>query len=246
MTEHILKDDWLSYILKRDVYKVVLDDPFFKELKNTTGTEYDVFQSLKNSYIFMFSRVSPQKIDYTQCLEKEGFFLVDTNVAFEKYTSTHEDAEPNLCQLYFAESKDEEETVSLAKKAFSYSRFHLDPTFPRETANYVRGEWVRNYFNGQRGDELIVARMNENVTGFLQLIYRSDGVLVIDLIAVDEAYRRKGIAGAMIRFAEKSCGDFRTVRVGTQIANSPSLKLYESLGFRVTSADYIFHYHNRP
>jgi GNAT superfamily N-acetyltransferase len=194
----------------------------------------------------MFSRISPQKIDHIQYLEKEGFFLVDTNVAFEKYTSPHADDDANLCHLYFAESKDEKETVSLAKRSFSYSRFHLDPSFSKETANKVKVEWVRNYFNGQRGDALIVARVHENIAGFLQLIYRSDGVLIIDLIAVDEAYRRKGLAGTMIRFAEKSCGDFKVIHVGTQIANVPSLKLYESLGFRVTSAEYIFHYHNRP
>ena len=35
----------------------------------------------------------------------------------------------------------------------------------------------------------------------------------------------------------------KTVRVGTQIANIPSLRLYESLGFRIADTHYVLHYH---
>ena len=37
----------------------------------------------------------------------------------------------------------------------------------------------------------------------------------------------------------------RGLRVGTQAANTPSVRLYESLGFRLSQAQFVLHHHGR-
>jgi RimJ/RimL family protein N-acetyltransferase len=47
----------------------------------------------------------------------------------------------------------------------------------------------------------------------------------------------------MIAFAARSLPQFTTMRVGTQIANIPSIRLYEAMGFRLVGAQHILHCH---
>jgi hypothetical protein len=37
--------------------------------------------------------------------------------------------------------------------------------------------------------------------------------------------------------------EFDYLQVGTQIANKPSLKLYQAAGFSISGAQYVFHAH---
>ena len=60
---------------------------------------------------------------------------------------------------------------------------------------------------------------------------------------VEEAYRRRGIAAEMIAFVESQFTP-AVIAVGTQVANLPSVRLYEKLGFRLASTQYVFHFHN--
>ena len=91
---------------------------------------------------------------------------------------------------------------------------------------------------------MAVAVVGGRVVGFLQPLHSKDGILTVDLIATDNEQRRKGIASDMIAFIENESNGASKVRVGTQISNTPSLRLYEKLGFRVSSSHYVFHYHS--
>ncbi len=91
---------------------------------------------------------------------------------------------------------------------------------------------------------MVVAEDEGVISGFLQLIRGADEALIIDLIAVNANYRNKGVAQKMISFAMQNCvTNTEVVRVGTQIANLPSISLYLKMGFIITSAQYIFHRH---
>ena len=48
----------------------------------------------------------------------------------------------------------------------------------------------------------------------------------------------------IVRFAEHY-RDVNELIVGTQVANVPSVQLYESLGFRLKSSQYVLHMHVR-
>ena len=69
---------------------------------------------------------------------------------------------------------------------------------------------------------------------------------MIDLIAVHPAHARKGHARAMIGLAAlKGTGAGQLPRgmvVGTQAANIASIRLYESLGFRLSDSKFVLHH----
>jgi ribosomal protein S18 acetylase RimI-like enzyme len=140
----------------------------------------------------------------------------------------------------------ETQVAELAGRSFKFSRFHRDENFPAGIADKIKAGWARNFFIGKRGECMIVADSDDGIKGFLQLLREGTRTLVIDLIAVDEGARHKGIASDMITFAEQNCGEMEWMRVGTQITNEPSMMMYEKLGFKqmVSCEKAVFHYHS--
>ena len=63
------------------------------------------------------------------------------------------------------------------------------------------------------------------------------------MIAVAKSHQRKGLGEAMIGQAGKHFDKARNLLVGTQIANVPSMRAYQKLGFRVCDSSYVLHYH---
>lgn len=235
--EMVIHDTWLSGILECRAVRIV--PPQIAGISSA-----NVAQELNHAGLFAYAKVSPVEPQQIAWLENSGFRLVDTNVVFDKTINTIEGAfSSGHCTVRFATPSDEEQTVELARRSFRFSRFHLDPQIPRQKADIIKAEWVRNYFRGERGDAMVIAEIDGAVVGFIQLLHQAER-LVIDLIAVDEGHRRKNIASDMIAFAEANAGESATYVVGTQIANIPSMRLYERLGFRMASASYVFHYHH--
>lgn len=145
-------------------------------------------------------------------------------------------------QVRFAWPEDEAEVRRIAAASLTTSRFHLDPRITPELAARVKSEWVGNFFRGMRGQAMAVAEKDGRVAGFLLFIYSGE-TLVIDLLAVDEPYRRQGAGAAIIAFAEVGLAGFSTLAVGTQAANRGSVRFYESQGLRYTGASYVLHAH---
>jgi ribosomal protein S18 acetylase RimI-like enzyme len=242
--DNIVYDDWLSSKVGRDVYKFVLDDDFIKSVNQMSGDGYKKILIFKKQSVFLYSKVSTTYVMGIYFLEKLRFNLVDTNITFVKPVVSNNSVVGN-CHIRFAVPEDQKSIVDLARKSFVCTRFHLDPEFPNNTADTIKGEWVRNYFEGNRGDRMVVALIDNNIVGIVQLLYGNDKTLIIDQIAVDEKFRRMGIAKDMISFAETQCHGFIKICVGTQLANMPSVNLYENIGFRFSGAHYVFHYHNK-
>ena len=242
-SKNVIHDEWLSKILGKDVYKVTIDEEFIRSAQG--NGENGRLKKSSAIPVFLYAKVPTDYLAAVRFLEESGFNLIDTNVIFDKRIVSVTMSENNRT-LRFAIPKDENHVADLAGENFTYSRFHLDKSIPAEVANKIKQEWARNYFNGKRGDQMVVALMEGRVVGFLQLLRGNNGVLTIDLMAVDRNYRRKGIAGDMIAFAEAQCRGFSRIVVGTQLANIPSIRLYERNGFRVCASQYVFHYHHFP
>lgn len=252
----VIADSWLAGILQCDVYRLTVDDVPTQQLNNRSFQIGDLVEQKPGSSIFIYTKIATEALSVVKWVEQMGFNLIDTNIVFDKPISAAstlgEQTEtfrlpPSAFippgTVRFATPADETQTVAVARENFIYSRFHLDSAIPRQVADTVKAEWVRNYFLGKRGQQMVVAEVEGRIVGFLQLLYGPDKYLVIDLIAVDKTQRRKAIASDMIAFAEANCGEFTHIRVGTQIANVPSMRLYEKIGFRVAEAHYVFHYH---
>lgn len=237
--EYIICDKWLRSVFGYDVYRLVVNDSII----NGNGKE-TVEDIQRCKPVFIYSKTPVSALDQVFFLEDIGFKLVDTNVVFDKAVCTDHVFEGN-CTVRFTEPSDEGQVVSLANKSFEFSRFHLDPFVSNDLANEIKRQWAGNFFVGDRGDRMVVATINGRVVGFLQLLFDKNRNLVIDLIAVDPNARKKGVATDMIKYAESNCSDRKRIIVGTQIANTASMKLYEKCGFTIAKASYNFHYHNK-
>ena len=225
----IISDEWLSRIVGKPVYEL---KSFEINLK---------LNDLPKGQVLIWSKIPVDNIDKLICLQKLGFYIVDTNI---KFILSDKISSKNKFNLRFANSGDETDVRTLARSAFNYNRFNQDPNISNKIASKIKEEWVGNFFLGKRGKWMIIIEDNSKIAGFLQLISKNQNTIVIDLIAIDEKNRGKGLAKEMISYAYENCLKKNgTIEVGTQISNAPSIKLYSNLGFNMNTASYVLHMH---
>jgi nucleoside-diphosphate-sugar epimerase/ribosomal protein S18 acetylase RimI-like enzyme len=235
-------DVWLSKLIGRDAYTLTVTPALVDAVNGKHSRNYSRFRELQAQQVFMTAKVPVEETAAAEFLGEHGFHLIDTNLRFEKRAETPS-AIAGDCQLRFAEPTDRDAVVDLARRSFVFTRFHQDRLIPRSVAEEIKAQWADNYFSGQRGDRLVVAELDRKIVAFALLLVPPGAPVTIDLIAVEEADRRRGIAAEIIAFIESEFAP-ATIAVGTQVANLPSVRLYEKLGFRLAGAQYVFHFHN--
>lgn len=248
-------DKWLSNILGRPAYQLIVTPALLEADHVDHARSRSELREALSRGAFFSAKVPVSDAAARGFLEQLGFCLIDTNLrleavaeraaAFGRHDRGQErgDKGQGQIQLRFAETSDRDGVVSLARRSFVFSRFHQDPLIPKSVADEIKAQWAGNFFKGERGDRMVVAVSNGTIAGFALLASGDGPSVVIDLIAVDEGCRRRGIAARMIEFvASQDCPN--RVVVGTQVANLPSVCLYEKLGFRLTEAQYVFHFHH--
>lgn len=234
-------DKWLSSMLGKPAYRLDLKEVGVAR-QGWEGLETELKDKLGSAPAFIYAKTASSDLRHARLLERAGFHLADTSVTFEKPLVDKDMPAAGGFTIRFAEEKDRQGVMRVAEKSFTYSRFHMDPLIPRKTADRIKSEWAGNYFSGNRGDEMVVGEEKGRIAGFVQII-NSQETLVIDLIAVDRDFRRCGLAAGMIRFIERGNPESRHILVGTQAANTASMSLYETLGFRIKETGYVFHCH---
>jgi ribosomal protein S18 acetylase RimI-like enzyme len=229
----LLHDEFLSALVGRPSFRVGLPP------HGCDDAAVDAVRAAQRGPVFLYGKLPTDRLAAVARLEELGFHLVDTNVTFER-TAAGLGGLPGMTRP--VRPADRDAVVAIAASSFAYSRLHLDPAIPRAVADRSRAEWAGNFFAGSRGDHMLVAESDGAVAGFAQLLGPLDGAVTIDLIGVAAPFRRRGIAGALIAASAGIAGT-RTLRVGTQIANTPSLRLYQACGFGVVASHYVLHYH---
>ena len=107
-----------------------------------------------------------------QYLEKNNFKLIDTNVKYELHGNlSSEKKQEKDVEICFAEKKHQKAVGKIARDSFIYSRFHLDPLIDNNIASQLKQNWVENYFFGKRGDEMVLALLNDVPVGFFAVEY---------------------------------------------------------------------------
>ncbi|MDF1720170.1 MAG: GNAT family N-acetyltransferase [Minwuia sp.] len=220
-------DDWLAGLLGKPAWHLTPSAEPNRPVEVPTGQP-----------CFIDARLPVTRTEVARKLEDAGFRLVDTGMNFERPTWAA--AHSRHCRL--SVPSDRAAVEDIASRNFTFSRFHLDPIVSNDAANEIKRQWAGNHFAGTRGDGMIVAEVEGETVGFLLYLLSGD-VLTIDLVAVDSRHRGKGLARDMIAFADSLVPGVAILRVGTQLANAPSLRSYMGDNFRLISSSYVFHYH---
>ena len=220
---NLLEDPWLSEHLGKPVFRCT------GELPATLPAG------------LIYAKLPAADLATVRSMQALGFQLVDTALSFECPLPLPKSA-AHAAQARMAVPGDEPAVARIAREVFTFDRFHTDPNIPDETADRVKEAWTRGFFAGKRGKWMVVAEINDEVAGFL-LLLESQDKLVIDLIAVADRHRGAGVARTMIAFAADALPQFATLLVGTQATNTASVRLYESMGFRLVGAQHVLHCH---
>ncbi len=234
------RDDWLSDCLGREAYTLRVSPALLEAAADKHAKTYSRFRELQSKNVFMTAKLPVEDAPSRAFLEDHGFRLIDTNLTFEKRERSVAPVNA-MKSVRFATPADRDQVIALARSSFVFSRFHQDPRVGKGVADEIKARWVANFFEGRRGNQLIVACHDQSIAGFLLACAASEGRTMIDLIAVAAELRRRRFAAEMIAFLENHCCS--PLVVGTQVANLPSVRLYEKLGFRLVEAQYVFHFH---
>lgn len=240
----IQPDRWLSEIIERPAFRVVAGKVGSGPEIQTQVEEH----ARRQPGAFYFAKVPCQQIATVRGLQSAGFFTCDTNVTLElsRPAQPGKPAPPGVGVRPY-EGRDLEAVLDVAGSAFVFSRFHLDPEFPVSLAHLVKREWVRSSCQGRRGDRVFVGTVEDRPVGFLAaLTVEGEGrkSAVIDLIGVGERHRGLRIGSALVEaFVDHYKTGCDSLLVGTQVANAPSVRLYERMGFSLLRSEYVLHKH---
>lgn len=186
------------------------------------------------------AKVPAGEVATTRALCAEGFYPVDMALTLRRGTGPGPG--PGM-PVRTAGPDDRDAVGGLSERAMTTSRFSLDPAIPAATAARVKREWAANCVAGSRGVGVTVVELGGAIAGFLAVIASGER-RVIDLVAVDEPFRGRGVGRALVAdFVRRHGPGSAGLAVATQAGNAPSLALYESLGFRVHEAAWVLHRH---
>ncbi|MFA6316466.1 MAG: GNAT family N-acetyltransferase [Elusimicrobiota bacterium] len=242
----VMEDKWLSGLFGHGAFRLAAGDSWegLSERNLRALAEHEKGRE----QAFYYGKVPTNSAGAVRLLNSAGYFTVDVNVTFNR--------DPNLPPLpppdcgivrVSADGPEARACVEIAGSCFRYSRFHLDPLVAPALARRVKAEWIENYVRGRRGDGLYAALADGKPAGFLAVIASEEAgkkVFVIDLVGVAASAQGKGIGRSLTRFfINEFRGRCDDLRVGTQAANIPSMRLYESCGFKVFQTAYVLHKH---
>jgi dTDP-4-amino-4,6-dideoxy-D-galactose acyltransferase len=233
-------DAWLAAIFGHPVYRVEAGE-------GNPPSAGEILEAACRGPALFYARVPVDRIEKVARLTGIGFHIVDVTITFEREPAPLDDIAGSPFTIRRASPGDRDRVLGIAGSCFVHSRFHADSLIPRRTADAVKREWVASYFAGRRGEGLFVVDEAGEPAGFLAVMAEgSEGkrTRIIDLIGVDSRFQGRGAGTSLVAFfVRDSVGGFTRLRVGTQIANVPSLRLYENCGFRIAGAAYVLHAH---
>jgi ribosomal protein S18 acetylase RimI-like enzyme len=253
----VQRDPWLSEQLGCDAFRVAVEPRVEKVGKETSISAGPDLHFLTSCFparaaqaqpAFYYAKVPTHQVETVAVLNTLGFRVVDVSITLScaPQVITNPVCHTGL-MVREAAAADGEVLLGIAASCFRYSRFHLDPAIPAECANAIKRAWVQSYLTRQRGEQLLAAFIGERPVGFLAILetkVKGKNARVIDLVGVDHVQQGHGVGKALVGAFLVECTKRGALAVvGTQAANLPSLRLYESMGFRVCETTYVLHAH---
>ena len=174
---------------------------------------------------------------------KTNAFLTDMNIQLIKKASVTERHDKDLL-IPLDNLPENNQIVHIAEASFEFSRFLNDPYLPLKRAKFIYGDIVKNAFR-KAGRFFILFKTSEAIAGFLLFsINASTSSSVIELIAIDQNFKRRGVGQSLLRSMEYYVvkQGINIIQVGTQLDNFDALKFYTLNGFDLLERNSIYHY----
>jgi ribosomal protein S18 acetylase RimI-like enzyme len=194
-------------------------------------------EAKSDGYAHVILRASADRFDIVRAAEQAGMHLVDVAVDFALRLDGSQGPDTYPSATRQAQDPDVDELCRIAAGAFTHSRFRADPFFSAAEVGAFYRQWIRNLYDGHLAD-VLVAESEGAVAGFVSCALDGQAVR-IPLIATSDQHRGKGIGRALTLSAVRwaTARQAAIIKVKTQAANFPAVKLYERCGFTTATAE---------
>jgi dTDP-4-amino-4,6-dideoxy-D-galactose acyltransferase len=228
---HIEQASWDTKFYGYQVGKITIEDQF---TESDLALLREKSKAYKVVYVFSSSPVS--------LLEP---FIKDVKVMFEKHLSEPLIPESDLVEFNSAiHSYDQLEAIAL--KTGVFSRFKLDKNFNQGEYEKLYSEWIKKSVQKIIADHIFIKLIENRIVGFISMRYTGQNMAEIELVAVADEYRGKGLARKFINHCDAFTlqSGRSTITVPTQEFNEPAMNLYLKTGFNIKNKTYTYHIWN--
>jgi ribosomal protein S18 acetylase RimI-like enzyme len=244
--EKVNRKNWLAnthYNMQKAFEILTWDSDFFNfkvaRIKENIDPDNDktILKDLFEKDITLVYYSSPGRL---QNFENSFYSIahVDQKVTYIKDITDHQN--DHRIKSY-KKNYPEKKLIDLAISSGVYSRFNMDKKIGRKNFEDLYTHWIIKSVAREIADEVLVYRDNNKIRGFVTTGKKNNRA-DIGIIAVDAAYRGKGIGKALMFEAEKFYyNKLDTIQVVTQRDNLPASRLYESCGYTLEKAEHFYH-----
>ena len=165
-------------------------------------------------------------------------FLTDINIQFEKNDFFKKYKKDK--NIFISNNFEVNEKIqSISKKSFIYSRFYNDNMLKKSDEIY--SEWTKNSFN--KKDKFFCVYKEHEILGY-SIFSIKDECLTIELIAIDNNDKSKGIGTSLLQQVENYAleNNIKKIKVGTQLDNIKAQNFYIKNGFKHCAVNSIYHW----
>lgn len=236
--------------------KVILDEfnsrIYGLKMGNLYITEYNhekIEKLLLNAYLENYNhlsiKVDTKNLALCNHLLQNGFQIVDTLLTYvfnyeEFHTINYQYDKSISIQPLLPE--DVNAIKNIAHDSFINDRFHNDAFLDNSLCDYYYEQWVQNSCNGYADTVLVAKNENGNIIGFGTGRYTDTNRAVLDLNAVANHARGKGVGTAVIwEIIKYFEGKVDNLTIGTQINNYAALRTWSKLGLIAYDSKYVLH-----
>ncbi|MFM0335508.1 GNAT family N-acetyltransferase [Paraburkholderia fungorum] len=196
---------------------------------------------------FLILRVDSSDLPVVQAAEKQGAFITDALLYFEKTLSSGSALIlPDSVRLRKAEAEDASRIGHLASQVFrDYDgHYHTDPRLPKDKADQVYSSWAEAAcINPQVADEVLILERESEIIGFSALKLVEPQAFDCSLLGVSPLARREGLFRSLLQ-GSMDWGLSRgltTMEYSTQLTNVPAQRGLCKVGFLPTKSCYTLH-----
>jgi len=203
----------------------------------TIESELDILQEDKSKYdlIYVFSKNGELNL---KLVDKKVIYLIDDLISYKD--------EINNIELFQDSQNNHADLLNLALQSGKHSRFKSDSNFKDEDYKKLYTEWIKKSISKDLATDIIIKKSKNKIIGFATLARKTDELADIGLVAVDFAYRGRGLAKEIIMNTLKLAASqgYKKIQVVTQLDNKSANILYKKVGFKKDNLSYIYHIWN--
>lgn len=180
--------------------------------------------------------------DTVRAAEATGFSLVDVRLTLERIVANGGAASTPDAAIRPARLEDLPLLSALARTSHRNTRFHIDPHFDPQRSDEMYVVWIERSVRGELADAVFVADADGAARGYIT-VSGGDAASSIGLVAVEAAYRGRGLGDRLLRAAVQwtAARGLGRVSVVTQGRSAPSIRFYERAGFTTSLVQFWYH-----